>query len=278
MTRVSARVTAVPGAVPGAVPDAVPSAVPSAVSCGAPRHMASAVPRVALLALLLPLAACTPSGSSTPASAPAPAQVSPTPPTPTAATGTSGGRNAQDQAVRDSSAALVPPGFGTLRQDDIALRVAQFGLQVRAIPLDETVIRVLSPDSYRALRDLVASQGDRLRDLQRRTALPRLSLWYVSFFALQQGETRFSPMEFNVSNVGRDFQPLDVIPLSPGFGSQRLRQREVQHALYVFDGQIDVNQPLAIVYETARNDEWSILLQRIERERALVRSRAAGKP
>ena len=255
MARVSARVTTVPGATPYAV--------------------RRAMPRVALLAVLLPLAACAPSRSSTPAPVPAPAQGQPTTPPPSA---TSGGRNAQDQAARDSSAALVPPGFGTLRQDDIALRVAQFGLQVRAIPLDETVIRVLSPDSYRALRDLVASQGDRLRDLQRRTALPRLSLWYVSFFALQQGETRFSPMEFNVSNVGRDFQPLDVIPLSPGFGSQRLRQREVQHALYVFDGQIDVNQPLAIVYETARNDEWSILLQRIERERALVRSRAAGKP
>ena len=255
MVRVSARVTTVP--------------------CAVPRPVRRNVHRVALLAVLLPLAACAPSRSSTPAPVPAPAQGQPTTPPPSA---TSGGRNAQDQAARDSSAALVPPGFGTLRQDDIALRVAQFGLQVRAIPLDETVIRVLSPDSYRALRDLVASQGDRLRDLQRRTALPRLSLWYVSFFALQQGETRFSPMEFNVSNVGRDFQPLDVVPLSPGFGSQRLRQREVQHALYVFDGQIDVNQPLAIVYETARNDEWSILLQRIERERALVRSRAAGKP
>lgn len=185
--------------------------------------------------------------------------------------------NAAVGAARDSNAMLVPPGFGTLRQDDIALRVSQFGLQVRAIPLDETVIRVLSPDSYRALRDLVTSQRERLAQLQRRTALPRLSLWYVSFFALEQGETRFSPMEFNISNVGRDFQPLDVIPLSPGFGSQRLRQREVQHALYVFDGQVDVNQPLAIVYETARNDEWSLLLHRIERERALVRSRAAAR-
>jgi hypothetical protein len=173
---------------------------------------------------------------------------------------------------------LVPAGFGSLRQDDIALRVSQFGLQVRAIPLDETVIRVLSPDSYRALHELVASQRERLAALQRRTALPRLSLWYVSFFAVEQGETRFSPMEFNISNVGRDFQPVDVIPLTPGFGSQRLRQREVQSGLYVFDGQVDVNQPLAILYETARNDEWSILLHRIERERALVRSRAAARP
>lgn len=232
--------------------------------------------RVSGALLCLALAAC----SAAPTPSPAPAPAAPPSAPSTQASAAAGGATGERQgagAARDSSLLLVPAGFGTLRQEDIALRVSQFGLQVRAIPLDETVIRVLSPDSYRALRDLVASQGDRLAQLQRRTALPRLSLWYVSFFALQQGETRFSPMEFLVSNVGRDFQPLDVIPLSPGFGSQRLRQREVQHALYVFDGQIDVNQPMAIVYETARNDEWSILLQRIERERALARSRSAAR-
>lgn len=229
----------------------------------------------AWLVLVAACAGASPSPQPAPAGAPAGSPAATT--SGASVAGASAAAQGQGGATRDSSLLLVPAGFGTLRQEDIALRVAQFGLQVRAIPLDETVIRVLSPDSYRALRDLVASQGDRLAQLQRRTALPRLSLWYVSFFALQQGETRFSPMEFLISNVGRDFQPLDVIPLSPGFGSQRLRQREVQHALYVFDGQIDVNQPMAIVYETARNDEWSLLLQRIERERALVRSRAAAR-
>lgn len=181
-------------------------------------------------------------------------------------------------AARDSAARLVPPGFGSLRQEDVALRVSQLGLQVRAIPLDETVTRVLSPDSYQALRDLVASQREGIREVQRRTGLPTVSLWYVSFFGVEQGETRFSPLEFLISNVGRDFRPVEVIPLSPGFGAQRLRQREVQHGLYVFDGQVDVNQPLVITYESARNSDWPIVLQRIERERSLVRSRAGAKP
>lgn len=180
-------------------------------------------------------------------------------------------------AARDTTGTLVPAGFGTLRQDDIALRVTQFGLQVRATPLDESVIRVLSPDSYRTLHELVASQRQRLDEIRRRNALPSLALWYVSFFGVEPGETRFSPMEFIISNVGRDFRPVDVIPLSPGFGTQRLRQREVQHALYVFDGQVDVNQPLAIAYETVRNADWPQVLQRIERERALVRSRAGSR-
>jgi hypothetical protein len=172
---------------------------------------------------------------------------------------------------------IVPAGFGSLKQDDIAIRVSQFGLRVRAIPLDESVIRVLSPDSYSALSELLKSQAARLSELSRRTALPRLSVWYVSFFSQEVGEARYSPLELIVTNVGRDFRPLDVIGLSPGFGLQRVRQREVQSALYVFDGQLDVNQPLVVAYETARATTWPAILQRIERERALVRSRAGAR-
>jgi len=164
----------------------------------------------------------------------------------------------------------VPAGFGTLRQDDIALKTSPAnGLQVRAIPLDERIIRLLSPDSYRALRDLSTSKADQL---------PSYSLWYVSFFALEQGETRFSPQEFIISNTGRDFRPLDIVPLTPGFGAYRLKQREVQSALLVFDGQIDVNQPVTAQLEGIPSvTDWSAVIQRIERERALVRSRAAAK-
>jgi hypothetical protein len=188
----------------------------------------------------------------------------------TPATGT-----APSEANQGASLSLIPPGYGTLKQDDIAIQLQQtgVGLQVRAIPLDESVIRVLSPDSYRALSDLVSSQRVRLEELRRRTAYPQLSVWYVSFFGMEVGEVRYSPMELIVTNVGRDFRPIDVIGLSPGFGRQRLRQREVQHALYVFDGQLDVNQPLVVAYETSRSSSWTTVLERIERERALVRSR-----
>ena len=51
----------------------------------------------------------------------------------------------------------VPVGFGSLRQDDIAIRLQPPGLIVRAIPLDENVIRLLTTDSYRALLDLEES-------------------------------------------------------------------------------------------------------------------------
>jgi len=173
----------------------------------------------------------------------------------------------------------VPAGFGTLRQDDIALKSSPTnGLQIRAIPLDERFIRLLSPDSYRALRELQSSKAAQLLAVKERNRLPSYSVWYVSFFALEQGETRFSPQEFIIGNSGRDFRPLDIVPLTPGFGEYRLKQREVQSALLVFDGQIDLNQPVTAQLESVPSvTDWNTVLQRVERERALVRSRAAAK-
>lgn len=175
---------------------------------------------------------------------------------------------------RDSSRLLVPAGYGSLKQEDIAIRIARSGLQVQAIPLDETIIRVLSPDSYRALREQLASRKPVLDSLARRTGLDGFSVWLVRFHGLEQGETPFSPMEFIVTSVGRDFRPIEIFPVTPGFGQQRLRQREVKTALYAFDPQVNVNQPLTVQYESTRNSEWAVILTRIERERVLVRSRA----
>ena len=173
---------------------------------------------------------------------------------------------------------LVPAGFGSLRQDDIAIKVApSSGLQVRAVPLDERVIRLLSPDSYRAMSQYATSNQQALAAVKERNRMPSYSLWVVSFYALEQGETRFSPQEFIINNTGRDFRPLDILPLTTGFGEYRLRQRETQTALFVFDGQIDLNQPTTAMMEgTASATDWSRVLQVVERERSLVRSRAAA--
>lgn len=173
----------------------------------------------------------------------------------------------------------IPAGFGTLKQDDIAVKVSPgSGLQVRAVPLDERILRLLSPDSYRSLREFVASKQKQIDGVRERVRLPSYSLWYVNFFAVEQGETRFSPSEFIISNVGRDFRPLDILPLSTGFGEYRLKQREVQSALYIFDGALDINQPLVAQMESVRSiTDWSSVLRRVEQERSLVRSRAAAK-
>jgi hypothetical protein len=83
-------------------------------------------------------------------------------------------------------------------------------------------------------------------------------------------------MELVITSGGQVFRPIDVIPLSTGFGAQRLNQRETQSAVYVYPGDIDVDHPLTVTFQGQQSSVWEQLLQRIERERALVRARASG--
>jgi len=177
--------------------------------------------------------------------------------------------------IEDTTArAGIPAGYGSLRQDEIAIRLEPQGLIVRAIPLDESVIRLLTPDSYRALRDLEESNRRTIDGIARRSGGRSPDLWYVSFYGLEEN-ARFSPMELVITSGGQDFRPIDVIPLSTGFGEQRLRQRETQSAVYVYPGDIDVDHPLTVSFQGQQSVIWEQLLQRIERERALVRARAS---
>jgi hypothetical protein len=108
--------------------------------------------------------------------------------------------------------------------------------------------------------------------------MPGASLWYVQFFNQEQGEALFSPQELVITSAGRDFRAVEVFPLTPGFGEQRLRQREGQAALYLFDPSVDINQPLTVTFETQRDASWETLQKKVDRERALIRSRAVAKP
>jgi hypothetical protein len=173
--------------------------------------------------------------------------------------------------------ANVPVGFGTLRQDDIGIRMELQGLIVRAIPLDENLIRLLTPDSYRALRELQESNKQAIAAVTRRTGGRAPDLWYVSFYGVEP-DVHFSPMELVITSSGRDFRALEVLPLSSGFGEQRLRQRETQSAIYLFDEAIDLDQPLTVTFQSVHDDTWEQVLTRVERERALVRARASRPP
>ena len=48
--------------------------------------------------------------------------------------------------------------------------------------------------------------------------------------------------------------------------------------LAAMTARLDVSQPLTITYETQRSDVWGTLVKKVDRERSLIRSRAASKP
>lgn len=172
--------------------------------------------------------------------------------------------------------ALLPPGYGSLRQDDLSLHIDAGTVLVRALPLDEALIRLLTPDSYRALHDLKEGSRSQIDAIARRYGGRPVSVWFVSFYGVEPN-ARFTPGDLTITSGGRDFRSYDILSLTVGFGENRLRQRETQSALYVYDGDVQVNQPVSIAYQGSFDGSWDQTLQTIERERAMVRARS-GKP
>jgi hypothetical protein len=184
---------------------------------------------------------------------------------------------------RDStSASLVPPGYGTLRQEDVAIVLQPDGVRVTAIPLDESVIRTLAPDTYRVLRATIESKRQQIMQRAALRGIRDPRVWYVTFTGLTP-DARFVPTDVTVTSGGREYRPVDVIGLTTGFSEQRLQPRETQRGLLVFDESLDVSQPVTVIMGSERNTDWSndrsdSILSRIESERAQIRARASARP
>lgn len=217
------------------------------------------------LAVVFTLAAVTACGAA-PAASTLPAQ------------GVPGRRVTQDS----TSASLVPAGFGTLKQDEIAIVLQPSGVRVTAIPLDESVIRVLAPDSYRTLHNTLESKRPQVLQRAASHNIRDPRVWYVTFTGLVP-DARFVPTDITVTSGGRDYRPLEVIGLSPGFAEQRLQPRQTEKGLLIFDEALDVTQPITVTIGSERNTDWSndrsdSILSKIESERAQIRARASGRP
>jgi hypothetical protein len=181
--------------------------------------------------------------------------------------------------ARDSmSSTLIPAGLGTVRQDSISIVLQPEGVRVAAIPLDESVIRVLAPDSYRSLHATLESRRQQIMQRAAMHSVREPRVWIVRFVGLAP-DARFVPTDFTVTSGGREYRPFDIIPLSPGFGAQRLQPREQQSALLLFEEGLDVSQPLVVTMGSQRNTDWeTILLKTIDPERAAIRARAGSHP
>jgi hypothetical protein len=178
--------------------------------------------------------------------------------------------------------ALIPPGLGTLKQDDIAIVLQPTGVRVTAIPLDETVIRTLAADSYRSLHATIESKRQQITQRAASHGVRAPRVWLATFVGLTP-DARFSPTDITVTSGGRDYRPIDVIALTPGFSEQRLQPREIQRALLLFDEGLDVSQPVVVAMGTEKNTDWSndrgdSILSKIETERSRIQARAASRP
>jgi hypothetical protein len=175
-----------------------------------------------------------------------------------------GSAHGQEQAQGD----LPPPGYGTLKQDDIAVTIQMEDMEIRLIPLDERVLRLLSPDAYASLHGILVSRGPDIDAVSRRNGVTAPGVLFVTFFARRSG-ARYDPGNINVSIRNQLYRPIGMVPYSDNFNAQQLELRQQASGLILFEAQLPVFEPFGMSYG-AFSQGWESRLQRVHRERARV--------
>jgi hypothetical protein len=173
--------------------------------------------------------------------------------------------------VRPAAAQGVAPprGYGSLTQNDLALRIRTTDLDIRFVPLDARVTRLLAPDSWESMRSLVESRRRAIDSVANAAGVSRPGLALVTFFG-QRANARFDPQTLTVVVRSRVFRPLGIVPFSGRFNSQQLDVREQVSGIYLFEEDLPVNDSFTISYAGQTSDDWQRKQQVLDRERARV--------
>lgn len=166
---------------------------------------------------------------------------------------------------------LVPPGYGTLKQDQVTVALRSGPLLLKVTPLSESVIRLLAPDTYNRLHGLAEARREEAASRSARTP----ELFLVSFFSYQP-DVAFQPEDVQLMHQGQLLRPVGIFPITTGWGSQRLQQQDNQSAIFAFDSPIDYDQPITVRYGPEEADSWVSVINLLRGERNKVMSRIGG--
>jgi hypothetical protein len=168
---------------------------------------------------------------------------------------------------------LPPAGYGSLTQNDLALKVRTDELEIRLVPLDQRVTRLLAPDGYRSLQGLVESRRASIDSIAVRSGTSRPGLALVTFFGQQEG-IRFDPQTVALIIRNRYLRPIGIVPFSPRFNSQQLNVREQVSAIFLFEEEMPVGDSFRFNYGGIDSDDWQNKQRELDRERARVAARS----
>jgi hypothetical protein len=171
-----------------------------------------------------------------------------------------------------TAADLPPAGYGTLNQDQVSVRLQAGDIEVRLLPLDERLLRLIAKDGYESLHGLVASRQGQIDSAAREAGLATPGLALVTFFALR-ADAPFDPQNVSLLYHNQLFRPAAVLPITANFTSRQLPVRRQASAIYLFDVVLPIFEQLEVAYASSQSNVWKDILPRIERERGRVVSR-----
>jgi hypothetical protein len=161
-----------------------------------------------------------------------------------------------------------PTGFGTLRQEDVSISMTSGDLRLLVTPLERSVTHVTAPDTEQRLDALAATYAAPGRE-------DGVGLFLVSLYS-DRPDVGFVPEDVQLVAQGFRLRPTYIEPLTPSWGERRLRQREQALAVYDFGSGVDLEREIVLVYGLNESAQWSVILPRVQAERARVLARAGA--
>ena len=165
-----------------------------------------------------------------------------------------------------STGVVNPERSGSLRQDQISVRMAAGVLLIEVTPLAAWVLEAAAPDTRDRLRRIADAHGS---ELARRSGSLEPALFLVSFTSRQPG-AEFQPDDLHLVSRGLRERPAGIRAITPGWGSHRLEQQATAQAVYAYAGGVDLTRELTVAYQGTEDSSWSSRLAVIEDERARI--------
>ena len=160
-----------------------------------------------------------------------------------------------------------PSPSGSLRQDQISIRMTAGALRIEVTPLAPWVLEAAAPDTRNRLARIAEVH---MAEFAGRGGGDSPPLFLVSFSSSQAG-TEFQPDDLHIVSRGLRERPLVVRAITPGWGSQRLSQQASAMAVYAYGNGLDLTRDLTVAYQGVENSSWSNKVTVIEAERARIR-------
>lgn len=165
---------------------------------------------------------------------------------------------------RTASEAAVPSG--SLRQDQISVRMVAGALRIEITPLEPWVLEAAAPDTRTRLTRI----GEAHREALARQGGERgFTLFLVSFSSAEPA-TGFQPDDLQLVSRGLRERPVAIRAITPSWGRHRLDQQSTASAVYAFDGGVDLSRDLTVAYREVEDSSWGSKVAVIEAERGRI--------
>ncbi|MGH7657265.1 MAG: hypothetical protein ACREL6_03455, partial [Gemmatimonadales bacterium] len=148
-------------------------------------------------------------------------------------------------------------------------------LEVRILPLEESLLTLLAPDSYSSLHQLRASRQGQIDSAASRYGVADPGVVMVTFFGRAPG-VQYDPQNLVLFIRSQLYRPFAILPFTSNFDSRRLEVRQSAIGLFLFEEPIPVFEGFQVSYGNESSDAWLNKISLLQRERTRVQGRAQG--